>query len=141
MPELLVVVLEVTADRVAAVLAPTASPGDVLLEIRRPRSPDLLADASDVLGRIDGADLAPVLLALAVSVAADVAPDDAERLRAALAPELPDGWGLPAPLPVVWGSTEDWAREGASVPERPAVAAAVVSAARSVGAHAHLPPL
>ena len=139
MPDLLVVVLEVTAERVRASLGEVDRPGEVVREAAVPRSVDLRADAAAALGGLGAGDLAPELLAVAVSTGPDVGADDVAPLRTAFGAELPPGWALPAPLPVVWGSAEIWAREGAGVPGRPAVAAAVVAAARSVGAHAHLP--
>jgi hypothetical protein len=139
-PELLVVVLEVGATAVRAALADVDRPGLVHRDAGGARSDDLLDDARAALTELDAGDRGSVLLALAVAVDADVAAADLAQLRASFDGELPEGWGLPAPLPVVWGSADGWRAQGAAVPDRPAVAAAVVAAARAVGAHAHLPP-
>ena len=139
MPDLRVVVLEVTGPELRALLCRVDRPGELVREVARPRSDDLSVDAAAVLAGLEAGDLAPVLLAVAVSVGPDVAAADVEPLRTAFGAELPDGWGLPAPLTVVWGGAATWAAQGAAVPDRPAVAAAVVAAARAVGAHAHLP--
>jgi hypothetical protein len=40
---------------------------------------------------------------------------------------------------VLAGASADWAAQGAPAEQRPLVAGAAVAAARSVGAHAHLP--
>lgn len=139
MPDLLVVVLELAADDVRAALAEVDRPGQVLRTTTAVRTGDLAADVAAVLGRLDAVDLAARLLSLAVSVGGDVPPADAAGLLAALGVELPEGWGLPAALPVVYGRTDEWAASGAQAASRPAVAGAVVAAARAVGAHAHLP--
>ena len=49
------------------------------------------------------------------------------------------GWPLPAALPVVAGAAAEWAAQGVTAVRRPLVAGAAVAAAKSVGAHAHLP--
>ena len=139
MPDLLVVVLDVGAERVVAFLADVDSPGEVLGEAVAAPTGDLTADAAGVLARLGARDLGPRLLALAVGVAADVRPDDAACLLDALGDELPAGWPLPAALPVVPGRTEQWAASGARAASHPVVAGAVLAAARSTGAHAHLP--
>lgn len=139
MPDLLVVVLEVGPGQVRAALAPVDRPGEVVREAAQPRGADLLSDVRSVLGRLGAGELGAALLAVAVAVGADVDPVSAQRLRGALGPELRPGWPLPATLPVLGGSAEVWAAAGAGVPAGPLVAGAVVAAARSVGAHAHLP--
>lgn len=139
MPDLLVVVLDVGVERVVASLADVDSPGEVLSEAGAARTGDLAVDAASVLGRLGAHDLGARLLALAVGVAADVRQDDAVCLLDALGDELPAGWPLPAALPVVPGRVEQWAASGAQAVARPVVAGAVLAAARSTGAHAHLP--
>lgn len=134
MPELLVAVVHVHATGVRAWLAPTDSPGAFLRSSARPRSAGLPTDVRAVLRDLDALGLGSQLLALAVAVDAN----DTASLLAELGDELPEGWGLPASLPVVVGRARAWAEQGASVPQ-PLVAGAVVSAARAVGAHAHLP--
>lgn len=135
MPDLLVVVLHVHAVGVRAWLAPTAKPGSSWRQARGARKDDLPADVRAVLRSLDAAELGPQLLALAVAVDAN----DTAVLLSALGDELPGGWGLPAALPVVVGRARAWAEQGAAEPAQPLVAGAVVSAARAVGAHAHLP--
>ena len=143
MRDLLVVVLELTALDVRAVLADVDSPGLVHREAARTRTTDLAADCAGALGDLEADDLGERLLALAVAVggapgaAGDV---ETDRLLEVLGAELPEGWGLPAALPVVPGAAAAWRRAGAPVPAEPLVAGAVVAAARAVGAHAHLPP-
>lgn len=139
MPDLLVAVLEVTAEQVVACLAEVDRPGAVLREAAAARSGDLAADVRVVLHRLDADALALRLLALAVAVSEDVTDEDATGLLRVLEPELPGGWGLPASLPVLPGSAAGWAATGAPAGARPLVAGATVAAARSVGAHAHLP--
>ena len=139
MPDLLVVVLEVSAASVKAHLAEVDRPGEVLRTEVLARPADLAADTAAVLGQLAAGDLAPRLLALAVAVAADVDARSADDLVRALGAELRPGWGLPASLPVVAGSADGWAAAGAAARSRPVVAGAAVAAARSVGAHAHLP--
>jgi hypothetical protein len=138
--DLVVVVLEVHPARLRAALADVDHPGDVLRDAEVERGPDLLADAAAVLAALTAADLAPRLLSLAVAV--DVADGEASRLLHALTgggAELAPGWPLPAALPVLAGAAADWAAQGAPAGRRPLVAGATVAAARSVGAHAHLP--
>ena len=139
MPDLLVVVLEVADGAVEAHLAVVDQPGEVLRSSRLPRSGELFRETAEVLGQLAAGDLADRLLGLAVAVAADVTRDDADALVHALGAELAPGWGLPAALPVVPGSAERWAVAAAAARTRPAVAGAVIAAARAVGAHAHLP--
>jgi hypothetical protein len=138
-PDLLVVVLEVTGTAVQAHLAEVDRPGEVLRTEVLARSADLAADTAAVLGQLAAGGLAPRLLALAVAVGPDVDPQSADDMVRTLGTELPPGWGLPALLPVVAGSADGWAGAGASARARPVVAGATVAAARSVGAHAHLP--
>ena len=138
MPDLLVVVLQVGAHDVSAALAEVDRPGEVVRETMAGRTTDLAGDAAHVLTALGAGHLGPRLLALAVGIGAEVPAPDATALLARLGDELPDGWGLPATLPVVAGRLDDWALTGAAV-SRPAVAGAVLAAARSVGAHAHLP--
>jgi hypothetical protein len=138
-PDLLVVVLEVSGTAVQAHLAEVDRPGEVLRAAAGARSTDLPADAAAVLGQLAADHLAPRLLALAVAVGADVDAQSADDLVQSLGAELLPGFGLPASLPVVAGSADGWAGAGASAPSRPVVAGAMVAAARSVGAHAHLP--
>jgi hypothetical protein len=139
--DLLVVVLEVDAARVRAVLADVDRPGELLREAVVDRGRDLVADAQAVLTAIAATDLAARLLALAVAVGAGTADAEAAGLVTALTgggAELLRGWPLPAELPVVAGASADWSAQGGAG-QRPLVAGAVVAAARSVGAHAHLP--
>ena len=146
MPELLVVVLALASDQVRAGLASVDGPGELVRESVVPRGEDLPAAVAAALQALAlSADEAPRLLALAVAVGADVDAQHAAGLLQALqdedsAPgELADGWPLPGALPVVAGHADAWAAAGAVVPAQPLVAGAVVAAARSVGAHAHLP--
>ena len=138
MPDLLVVVVEVTSAQVTASLGEVDAPGRVLRLVERPRTTALPSDVARVLVELQTGGLERRLLAVAVAVREDVAPADAALLRS-LAPELPEGWGLPATLPVLVGVASAWAEQGRPVPSGPLVAGAVVAAARSVGAHAHLP--
>jgi hypothetical protein len=134
--DLLVVVLEVGPARLSAWLAEVDRPGEVLRESVVERGADLVADAAAALTQLTAGDLAPRLLALAVALDAD-----AGELPSALADagELRSGWPLPASLPVVAAAAADWAAQGAPAERRPLVAGAAVAAAKSVGAHAHLP--
>ena len=107
------------------------------------RGPDLVADAAAALTALAAGDLAARLLALAVAVGPATADVEAAGLVTALTgggTELLAGWALPAELPVLAGASADWEAQGATAAERPLVAGAAVAAARSVGAHAHLPP-
>ena len=140
MRELLVVVLEVSASQVRAGLAEVDRPGSVLRTTVAERGEDLVADAAAVLTALAAGDLAARLLALAVAV--EAAGTEAAGLVTALTgggTELVRGWPLPAELPVLAGAAADWEAQGAPADQRPLVAGAVVAAARSVGAHAHLP--
>jgi hypothetical protein len=140
--DLLVVVLEVAPAQVRAALAEVDRPGAVLRSAVVERGPDLVADAAAVLTALAADDLAPRLLALAVAVGPETADVEAAGLVTALTEggtELVGGWPLPAQLPVLAGASVDWAAQGATAVERPLVAGAAVAAARSVGAHAHLP--
>jgi len=142
--DLLVVVLEVDAAQVRAGLAEVDRPGAVVRSAVVERGPDLVADAAEVLTALAAGDLAARLLALAVAVGPQVVDDEATGLLAALThggAELAPGWPLPAQLPVVARASADWQAQGARAEQRPLVAGAVVAAARSVGAHAHLPHL
>ena len=79
---------------------------------------------------------------LALAVAIGPADVEAAGLVTALTgggTELLGGWPLPAELPVLAGAAADWEAQGAAAEQRPLVAGAAVAAARSVGAHAHLP--
>ena len=143
MPDLLVVVLEVCPDQVRAGLAEVDRPGDLLRDAVVERGPDLVADAGAVLTALAAGDLSARLLALAVAVGPDTADVEAAGLLTALTgggTELVPGWALPATLPVLAGAAADWEAQGATAVRRPMVAGAAVAAARSVGAHAHLPP-
>ena len=135
MRDLLVVVLHVHAAGVRAWLAEVDRPGAHLRGAARPRTDDLAADVARVLGELAAEDLGPRLLALALAVDAN----DTSALQRSLGDELPEGWGLPAGLPVVVGQARLWVESAPSVPQAPLVAGAAVAAARSVGAHAHLP--
>ena len=140
MRDLLVVVLEVSAAQLRAALADVDHPGETLRDAVVERGPDLLADTAAVLAVLAADALAPRLLSLAVAV--DVADDTTDGLLLALTgggTELVPGWPLPAALPVLAGAAADWAAQGAPAGRRPLVAGAAVAAARSVGAHAHLP--
>ena len=142
MPDLLVVVLEVSAAQVRAGLAEVDRPGDLVREAVVERGADLVADASAVLTALAAGDLAMRLLALAVAVGPGTADAEAAGLVTALTgggTELAPGWPLPAELPVLAGAAADWEAQGAPAEQRPLVAGAAVAAARSVGAHAHLP--
>ena len=136
MPDLLVVVLHVHAAGVGAWLAEVDRPGTARRAVERRRGDDLVADVVGVLHELAADGLGPELLALAVAVDAG----GTRPLLQALGDELPSGWGLPATLPVVVGRARAWAEAGARVRASPLVAGAAVAAARSVGAHAHLPP-
>lgn len=143
MPDLLVVVLEVDAGQVRAGLAEVDRPGALERSALVDRGSDLVADAAAALTALAAGDLAARLLALAVAVGADTADVEAAVLVTALTgggAELLSGWPLPAQLPVLAGASADWEAQGATAAERPLVAGAAVAAARSVGAHAHLPP-
>ena len=142
MRDLLVVVLEVGATQVRGCLAEVDRPGELLRDAVVERGPDLAADVAAVLTALAADGLAPRLLALAVAVGSGTPDSDAAGLRTALTgggAELAPGWPLPAALPVVLGPAAGWAEQGAAAVRRPLVAGAVVAAARSVGAHAHLP--
>lgn len=142
MPDLLVVVLEVCPHRLRAGLAEVDRPGELLRDTVVERGTDLVADASAVLAALHAGELGARLLALAVAVGPAVADGDAGRLVRALTgggAELLDGWPLPGQLPVLAGAVTAWEAQGARAEQRPLVAGAVVAAARSVGAHAHLP--
>ena len=136
MRDLLVVVLEVGPTRVSAWLAEVDRPGDVLRESVVERGADLVDDAAAALTELAADDLGPRLLALAV---AGDAGDGALLPALADGGELRDGWPLPASLPVVAAAAGDWEAQGVTAERRPLVAGAAVAAARSVGAHAHLP--
>jgi hypothetical protein len=141
-PDLLVVVLAVSPAQVQADLAEVDRPGSVLRSAAVERGNDLVADAAAVLTALAAGDLAPRLLALAVAVGAATADAEAAGLVTALTgggTELLQGWPLPAELPVLAGAAADWQAQGARAEQRPLVAGAAVAAARSVGAHAHLP--
>jgi hypothetical protein len=140
--DLLVVVLEVSPGQVRACLADVDRPGSVLRDAVVERGGDLVADAAAVLTALAADDLAARLLALAVAVGAQTADAEAAGLVTALTgggTELAPGWPLPAELPVLAGAAADWEAQGAAAEQRPLVAGAAVAAARSVGAHAHLP--
>jgi hypothetical protein len=140
--DLLVVVLEVRPGEVRAGLAEVDRPGSVLRSAVVERGDDLVNDASAVLAALAAGDLAPRLLGLAVAVGPDTADVEALGLVTALTgggTELAPGWPLPAELPVLAGAAADWEAQGAAAEQRPLVAGAAVAAARSVGAHAHLP--
>ena len=142
MRDLLVVVLEVQAAQVRAGLAEVDRPGALLREAVADRGPDLVADAAAVLTALAAGDLTARLLALAVAVGSATADVEAAGLLTALTgggAELLPGWPLPAELPVLAGASADWEAQGAPAEQRPLVAGAAVAAARSVGAHAHLP--
>lgn len=141
MRDLLVVVLEVGPAFCRAGLAEVDRPGDLLREAAAGRGPDLAADARTVLTALEADDLAPRLLALAVAVGAGAEPEAAGLLTALTGggAELATGWPLPAALPVLAGAADAWTAQGAPAARRPLVAGAAVAAARSVGAHAHLP--
>ena len=142
MPDFLVVVLEVQPAQVRAELAEVDRPGAVVRSAVVERGRDLVADAAAALTALAAGDLAARLLALAVAVGGETADVEAAGLVTALTgggAELLDGWPLPAELPVLAGASADWAAQGATAAERPLVAGAAVAAARSVGAHAHLP--
>ena len=142
MPDLLVVVLEVQPTQVRAGLAEVDRPGELLREAVAERGPDLVVDAAAVLTALAADDLALRLLALAVAVGPVCADAEAAGLVTALSgggSELVAGWPLPAALPVLAGASADWEAQGATALQRPVVAGAAVAAARSVGAHAHLP--
>lgn len=142
MRDLLVVVLEVQAAQVRAELADVDRPGDLVREVVVERGPDLVADAAAALTALAAGDLAARLLALAVAVGAGTADVEAATLGKALTGggvELVAGWPLPAQLPVLVGASADWEAQGLRAVRRPLVAGAAVAAARSVGAHAHLP--
>lgn len=135
MPDLLVAVLHLHAAGARAWLADVDAPGTVLREASQDRRTDAVDAARSVLHGLDAAGLGSQLLALAVAVDAN----DARALLEALGDELPEGWGLPASLPVVVGQARTWAAQGQVVPTAPLVAGAAVAAAKAVGAHAHLP--
>jgi hypothetical protein len=137
-----VVVLEVHADEVRAVLAEVDRPGELLRDAVVQRGPDLVADTASALTALAAGDLSARLLALAVAVGPATADVGAAGLLTALtggSTELVAGWPLPEALPVLAGDAGDWAAQGAPAGQRPLVAGATVAAARSVGAHAHLP--
>ena len=136
------VVLEVDPVEVRAGLAEVDRPGELLCDAVVGRGPDLVADAAAALAGLAAGDLSARLLALAVAVG-PVADVEAAGLVTALTgggTELVGGWPLPEALPVLAGAAADWAAQGAPAGQRPLVAGATVAAARSVGAHAHLPP-
>lgn len=138
MRDLLVVVLEVSDSQVRAGLAEVDRPGSVLRTTVVERGEDLVADAAAALTALAAGDLAARLLALAVAVA----DTEVSGLVTALTgggTELLAGWPLPAQLPVLAGAAAAWEAQGAPAEQRPLVAGATVAAARSVGAHAHLP--
>lgn len=140
--DLLVVVLEVEAAQVRAELADVDRPGDLVREAVVERGPDLVADVAAALTALAAGDLGARLLALAVALGPDTADVEAAGLVMALTGggcELAPGWPLPEQLPVLVGATADWEAQGAGAVRRPLVAGAAVAAARSVGAHAHLP--
>ncbi len=142
MRDLLVVVVELDPTQVRAGLAEADRPGELLRDAVVERSADLVADAAAVLAALAAQSLGSRLLALAVAVGPAVDADDATGLLAALTAggdELAPGWPLPAALPVRAGASADWEAAGGDGSVRPLVAGAVVAAARSVGAHAHLP--
>jgi hypothetical protein len=127
---------------VTAELAEVDRPGELVREAVVERGPDLVADAAAVLTALAAGDLAARLLALAVAVGAQTADAEASGLVTALTGgggELVAGWPLPEQLPVLAGASADWEAQGARAEQRPLVAGAAVAAARSVGAHAHLP--
>jgi len=140
--DLLVVVLEVGRTSLRAGLAEVDRPGEVVRDAVAARGPDLLADTAAVLAALGAAELGPRLLALAVAVGPGVPDEEGAGLLTALTgggAELTPGWPLPAALPVRAGAAAAWEAAGAGTPLRPLVTGAVVAAARSVGAHAHLP--
>jgi hypothetical protein len=140
--DLLVVVLEVDSTQMRAGLAEVDRPGELVRDAVLERGRDLVADAAGVLTALAAGNLAPRLLALSVAVHPAVPDDEAAGLLAALTgggAELAPDWPLPPTLPVRAGSAAAWERAGSGAPLRPLVAGAAVAAARSVGAHAHLP--
>ena len=137
MRDLLVAVLHVHAAGVRAWLADVDRPGTSLRGAARPRTDDLVTDAVRVLEELDATGLSTRLLSLAVAVDTH----DSEPLRRVLGAEVPEGWPLPATLPVVVGRAVAWVTDGAGVPDAPLLAGAAVAGARAVGAHAHLPRL
>jgi hypothetical protein len=141
-PEFLVVVVEVQPAQVRAALAEVDRPGVLVRDAHVERGADLTADVAAVLAALAAEALGPRLLALAVAVDPAVGDDEVTGLLTALTgggDELAGGWPLPAALPVRTGPAAEWEVAGAAAAERPLVAGAVVTAARSVGAHAHLP--
>ena len=142
MRDLLVVVVELCPTQLRAGLAEVDRPGELVRDALVERGPDLVADAVAVLAALDAGSLGARLLAVAVAVGPAVPDDEATGLLTALTgggDELATGWPLPAQLPVRVGAAAAWEAAGAPVVSRPMVAGAVVAAARSVGAHAHLP--
>lgn len=140
--DLLVVVLEVGPAQVRAGLAEVDRPGELVRDAVVERGSDLVADVAAVLTALAADDLAARLLSLAVAVGPATADAEVTGLLAALTgggTELVSGWPLPAELPVLAGAAADWAAQGATAGQQPLVAGAAVAAARSVGAHAHLP--
>lgn len=142
MRDLLVVVLEVGPTQVRASLAQVDRPGELVRDAVRERGGDLAADVAEVLSALSAGHLGARLLALAVAVGPSTPDREAAGLLTALTgggTELAPGWPLPTQLPVLAGAAAGWEAQGAHAARRPLVAGAAVAAARSVGAHAHLP--